>query len=98
MENKFNPVKGETVSVCYDGKSGRAVDGVVLQRRGFALQVRFKEWTNPNGKAHDSWFVRTRPNSFGGYLRTKDSLMNMMFGKECPGDWYSVFPHMGKNK
>ena len=85
----FDPKNGDTVIVCYDGKLGRAVAGTVKARRGFALSVEFVQWAEPQTKPVTNWFVRTSPESFGGFLRVKDSLMRMLVG--TPGDWYSVF-------
>jgi len=90
---KFEPKKGDTVRVCYDGKWRRGNPGTVMARRGFAIKVSFHEYgakmSDPNV---DCWFVRLGPDSFGGYLRGEDKLMTMMFGeKDCPGDWYEVY-------
>lgn len=84
--NNFNPKAGDVVLVCYDGKLARAVSGVVKARRGFALSVEFTQWNRP--ESITSWFVRTSPDSFGGYTRTDDSTMRVFVG--TPGDWYSV--------
>jgi len=84
----FNPQKGDFVKVCYDGKWGRAVDGVVKARRGFAVLVEFTQWAEPQTAPVQNWFVRTSDDSFGGYLRVKDSLMRALVG--TAGDWYSV--------
>jgi len=86
---KFNPKEGDLVRVCYDGKSGRAVVGKILKRRGFAIQVEFKDWVEQEPSTN--WFIRISQWAFGGHLRSKHSLMNKLFGKSCPGDWYSVY-------
>ena len=83
----FDPKKDDEVVVCYDGKWGRRVKGTVLQRRGFAIQVRFKEYAEDN--ILTAWFVRTSPHSFGAFVKVENSLMKMAFG--CKGDWYSVY-------
>lgn len=85
----FNPKKGQIVKVCYDGKICRAVKGEILQRRGFVIQVKFKRWNEDTEVT--MWFKRITNKSFGGYLRTSDSLMNILFDDKCPGDWYSVY-------
>ena len=83
----FDPKKQDSVFVCYDGKWSRRMVGLVHKRRGFALQVEFPTYAEKNMVIN--WFVRTSPNSFGGYVRLHNSLMKKMFG--LPGDWYSVF-------
>ncbi len=90
---KFDPKQGDRVRVCYDGKRGRAVPGVVIKRRGFAVQVEFREWAEDNPPV-TCWFTRQNDLAFGGYFRCPDSLMKMAFG--TPGDWYSVFEWEGK--
>ena len=85
----FNPQKNDKVLVCYDGKLGRASEGIVRMRRGFALLVEFTQWEEPQTLPVRCWFVRISPEAFGGYLRTRDSLMRLLVG--TPGDWYSVF-------
>ena len=85
----FNPQKGDLVKVCYDGKTRRAVDGIVKARRGFAILVEFVQWAEPQTLPVQNWFVRTSEDSFGGYLRVKDSFMRALVG--TAGDWYSVF-------
>jgi hypothetical protein len=88
MIMKFNPEIGDTVRVCYDGKSGRAVKGVVLNKNSSAIQVEFKEWAG-NDNMVKCWFSRITKESFGGYLEAQHSLMKALF--DLPGDWYSVY-------
>jgi len=90
---EFDPKKGDKVLVCYDGKKGRATVGEVLQRRGFAIQVEFKAWIDKWTVV--GWFVRRSDQSFGGYLKSQESLMAAAFGR--PGDWYSVFKMEAKD-
>lgn len=84
--NNFNPKAGDVVLVCYDGKLARAVSGVVKARRGFALSVEFVQWNRQESVT--SWFVRTSPDGFGGYVRANESVMRSLAG--TPGDWYSI--------
>jgi hypothetical protein len=84
----FDPKKEDRVFVCYDGKWGRRQVGRVIKRRGFAVQVEFPKFAD-NNHVVTNWFVRISPQAFGGYVRSQDSLMKMMF--KLPGDWYSVF-------
>ena len=86
---KWKPKNGELVDVCYDGKSGRAVSGIVIAGRGFAIQVIFHRYDYPEQEVK-MWFIRQGAQYFGGYLRAKDSIMYNFLG--CPGDWYSVYP------
>ena len=90
----FKPKVGSTVSVCYDGKAGRAVDGVVLKTKRNKILVRFDEWAG-DGKEITHWFRRTSNRGFGSYVPVDKSLMNAMFG--APGDWYSVFKWFGES-
>lgn len=83
---KLNPKKGDLVSVCYDGKWGRAAIGKVLQRRGFAIQVEFPEYAEEEWLT--AWFVRTSPTSFGAFADVKKSIMRSLYGLK--GDWYTV--------
>lgn len=85
---KFDPAIGDNVRVCYDGKSGRAVQGVVVDKGQFAILVEFKEWAEDNPPVK-CWFKRHTKQSFGGYCQSPDSLMGALFG--TPGDWYSVY-------
>lgn len=85
----FEPKKNDVVNVCYDGKLGRKVEGKVISRKGFAVLVEFIEWASDSHKKVQNWFVRTSPDSFGGYLRVPDSFMKTLVG--TPGDWYSVY-------
>jgi len=84
----FKPKVGTTVSVCYDGKLGRAVDGIVLKTRKNKILVEFDEWAG-DMKGIRHWFKRTGGQSFGDFVPVDGSLMNMLF--DSPGDWYSVF-------
>lgn len=84
---KFSPKKGDKVWVCYDGKASRAVDGLVLQHRGFAIQVQFDQYVGDE-KNIKQWFVRTSNESFGAYVSVEKSIMRGLFG--LPGDWYSI--------
>ena len=84
----FDPKKGDTVAVCYDGKLGRYVKGKVLKRRGFAVLVKFDEWAGDT-KNIEKWFVRITDWSFGGWVDVDKSLMRGFLG--CPGDWYGVY-------
>ena len=84
---KFNPKKNDIVYVCYDGKLGRKVEGVVLINRGFAIKVRFKLWVEK--EIVEQWFVRVSDEAYGAYVRQEGSLMKALMG--TPGDWYSVY-------
>jgi hypothetical protein len=90
---KFDPEIGDEVRVCYDGKSGRAVKGLVVDKRPSEIQIEFCEWAadNPPVKC---WFLRQTKESFGGYLETPNSLMKALF--DTPGDWYSVYKSKDK--
>jgi hypothetical protein len=88
--SKFNPLKDDLVYVCYDGKIGRKKIGTVKQRRGFAILVEFVPYDSEGERLVECWFIRRSDQSFGGYLKSDDSLMKSMFGTK--GDWYSVFP------
>lgn len=87
-DRNLKPKKGDLVSVCYDGKWGRAVVGKVVQSRGFAIKVEFPE--SDGGEVLTAWFVRLGPNRFGAFVRQVErSIMRFLFG--LPGDWYSVY-------
>jgi len=88
MKHKFNPMPGDKVRVCYDGKIGRAVTGTVIESFRDTIKVEFCEWSK-GVKLVKCWFSRINKYSFGGYLEIEDSLMLIMFG--TPGDWYSIF-------
>ena len=69
---KFNPKKNDIVYVCYDGKLGRKVEGVVLINRGFAIKVRFKLWVEK--EIVEQWFVRVSDEAYGAYVRQEGSI------------------------
>jgi hypothetical protein len=83
----LNPKKGDLVSVCYDGKWGRAVIGKVIQKRGFAIQVEFSEYANEKHIVK-AWFVRTSNKSFSAFVKVENSIMKTLFN--LPGDYYKV--------
>jgi len=85
----FDTQKNDKVLVYYDGKLGRASEGIVKMRRGFAFLVEFIQWEEPQTTPVQCWFVHISPEAFGGYLHVKDSLMRLLVG--TLGDWYSVF-------
>lgn len=85
---KFNPKKNDIVYVCYDGKWGRKIEGVVVVSRGFAIKVRFKLYAEK--EIIENWFVRISDEAYGGYVRqVVNSVMRGLLG--LPGDWYSVY-------
>ena len=86
---KFKPKLNEKVSVCYDGKTGRMVEGRVLSIKGFMILVQFKEWASENEKEITCWFPRKNDFSYGRFVPVEDSLMKKLFGAK--GDWYSVY-------
>lgn len=89
--------RGDQVSVCYDGKWGRRVDGTVLATdRGGRILVRFIPWANDIETPVEHWFrLRRRSTRYGGprkyfagFVPAQDSLMRNLFGAH--GDWYEV--------
>lgn len=87
------------VRVCYDGKGGRCTIGRAISF-GFFKVVTFIPWgelVDDPGAAPVTHLFPLRGYSrfdhrllYGGWLRSKNSLMRRMFG--TPGDWYSVYP------
>ena len=89
-KNRFEPKKGSTVSVCYDGKIGRAVDGEVVAYADEWVEVKFKPWACEDEDLVVSvQFDRQSDNHFGGDLKGEGEggIMRML---GCDGDWYSV--------
>ena len=91
--------RGDQVSVCYDGKWGRRVEGTVLATdRGGRILVRFVPWASDLENPVDHWFhVRRRSTRYGGprkyfagFVPVQDSLMRNLYGTH--GDWYEVKP------
>ncbi len=88
---------GSKCFVCYDGKYGRRVLGEVIATKQSKILVQFPEWASEDGTVLQHWFRRkSRGVMFGGpryyysgYVPTKDSVMNKLFG--APGDYYRVF-------
>lgn len=87
---------GDRVAVCYDGKVGRAVEGVVTGTRQVGrIRVKFNSWTN--NEPVEAWFPRRqRPVRYGGkrynygkFVPVENSLMDALFGSG--GDWYTVY-------
>lgn len=87
---------GDRVAVCYDGKVGRAVEGVVTGTRQVSrIRVKFNTWTD--GELVEAWFPRRqRPVRYGGrrytygkFVQVTDSLMDKLMGSG--GDWYAVY-------
>jgi len=88
----FNPKVNERVRVCYDGKRGRACRGVVTQVKENMIEAKFDQWAESQDRALVCcWFTRQNPMAFGGWLKTKDSVMRSAFG--TPGDWYAVYEY-----
>jgi len=83
--------RGKTVAVCYDGKSGRRVPGVVTEtRRGHHIKVRFKPWGVDEAPEVEAWFRRDRPRRyFTAFVESENALMPALFS--APGDFYSVY-------
>jgi hypothetical protein len=89
------PKIGQKVAVCYDGKWGRRVEGIVTGTKQKSIRVRFKDWVD--GKEAEAWLRKNKrrkkyggaPSYFCGYVRDVDwSLHRNMFG--LPGDYYST--------
>lgn len=95
-----NMKRGMKVAVCYDGKYGRRVPGIVTAtRRGHHIKVRFIPYASEDNTEVESWFriKRSKCNGqrkyFGGWARYENALMPMlftMFGATAPGDYYTV--------
>ena len=88
--------RGNEVAVCYDGKYGRRVKGVVTkQHNGHHITVRFTPW--PDGaKEVDVRFRQLKYGNrkfYGGWARLEGAMMPMifpMFGATAVGDYYTV--------
>ena len=86
----FEPKRGSTVSVCYDGKISRAVDGLVTAYADEWVEVEFKPWAHEDEDlVVKVQFDRRSDNHFGGDLKGEGEggIMRML---GCDGDWYSV--------
>lgn len=94
--------RGQTVAVCYDGKYGRRVKGVVTkQHNGHHVTVRFTPWPDGDKEVEIKFRQRKHRNHkfFGGWARYADALMPVlfpMFGATAPGDYYSVLKWKGE--
>ena len=94
---------GSKCFVCYDGKYGRRVVGEVIATKQSKILVEFPEWASEDGTILQHWFHRKSRGVmiggpryyYGGYVPTKDSLMNKLYN--APGDWYSVFKFKAKD-
>ena len=84
----WKPEVGEEVAACYDGKSGRATAGTVIEAAEDSIRVKFKRWDDPE-QVLEHVFPRHNEICFGDYVPVEESLMEMMVGS-C-GDWYSIF-------
>lgn len=94
--------RGQKVAVCYDGKWGRRVPGIVTgTRNGHHIQVRFVPRYTDDEKEIEAWFRAKKrgrkygraPKYFGGWVRSDNALMPILFplfGATAPGDWYTV--------
>lgn len=85
--NVFEPRKGDSVSLYYDGKMGRRVDGVVTRRMGFCAEIEFVPRLSETGEKVKIIVKRNSPESFGGFLRG-DGEMGIMRALGCSGDYY----------
>lgn len=88
--------RGTDVAVCYDGKLGRRVLGVVTEVRGNGyIKVRFVPYEADDKTEIESWFHKI-PGSgdcFEGVVVYENALMPKLFpmlGATAQGDYYTV--------
>ena len=88
--------RGQTVAVCYDGKWGRRVKGVVIATKQSRICVRFNLWSDPAVQVTHWFHARRKGRKYGGpskrhagFVPVDDSLMQKLgIG---PGDWYAIY-------
>lgn len=89
---------GDKVAVCYDGKLGRRVPGIVTKtRNGHHIRVRFTPYLSDDNQPVEAWFRVDNIAEFGfgkrkrfcGWAQYDGMLMPMLMGFK--GDWYSVW-------
>lgn len=83
---------GQEVAVCYDGKYGRRVKGVVIkQHNGHHITVRFEPWAgDDDNKPVEVKFRRGHNNRHweGYHKEVECSIHRSLCG--LPGDYYSI--------
>lgn len=73
--------KGDVVSACYDGKSGRAVRAVVVKQRKGVVIAEFPRWAGQG-------VARVRFVNGGGWDAGGETMP--LFGVSRRGDWYRL--------
>lgn len=81
--------KGSVVACCYDGKWGRAVQGIVVKRNSSNIWVKFIPWAT-----EDKVEITVKFTEGEGY-NTGSSQMGLMYSMGCKGDFYSLCPLEG---